>query len=151
MRCAPGEAAFDATRAVLYANRAACHLQLGRPGDALYDCDRAVEFNPAYVKGVGRRAAVLEKLGKLDEALRGEESRERGHGGTSRVQGERAVMLPELVDASTWLDTASLPQSPQLLSWPQTRSAGRSWSRAAAPLGSCTTGSRRRSQSATRN
>jgi hypothetical protein len=84
MRCAPGEPAFDATRAVLYANRAACHLQLGRPADALYDCDRAVEFNPGYAKGVGRRAAVLEKLGKPDEALRGEGEREGGLGSYRR-------------------------------------------------------------------
>ncbi len=36
--------------------------------DALYDCDRALENNPRYIKALARRAAVLEKLETLDEA-----------------------------------------------------------------------------------
>lgn len=46
-----------------------CCLRLqNRLEDALYDCDRSLECNPRYSKVLGRRAGVLEKLGKLDEA-----------------------------------------------------------------------------------
>lgn len=55
-------------RAICHANRAACASAAGRPEDALYDCDRALEANPRYVKALARRAAALEELGKLDEA-----------------------------------------------------------------------------------
>ena len=40
MRYAPSDVSYDAQRAVLYANRAACHLQQSKHGEALYDCDR---------------------------------------------------------------------------------------------------------------
>lgn len=72
LRHLPAGGELDAPRAILYANRAASHLQRGDAGSALYDCDRALEFNPAYVKALGRRAVALERLEKLDEALRGE-------------------------------------------------------------------------------
>ena len=77
LRVAPAATSFDSVRSVLYANRAACRLTGGAPDNAaaLYDCDRAVEFNGAYVKARGRRAVVLERLGKLDEAIRGEDGR----------------------------------------------------------------------------
>ena len=35
----------------------------------MYDCDRALEANPRYVKALARRSAVFEKLTKLDEAV----------------------------------------------------------------------------------
>ena len=41
----------------------------GQNEEALYDCDRALEHNPRYVKAVARRAAVFEKFQKLEEAL----------------------------------------------------------------------------------
>lgn len=68
LRAVPRAPEFDEHRAVYYGNRAACHLAMNRLEDALYDCDRSLECNPRYAKVVGRRAAVLEKLGKLDEA-----------------------------------------------------------------------------------
>lgn len=45
-----------------------CAALQDRVEDALYDCDRALEANPRYVKATARRCAVLEKLEKLDEA-----------------------------------------------------------------------------------
>lgn len=71
MRYLPEGNGLDSQRAILYANRAACFLQQGNNGEALYDCDRSLEYNPAYVKALGRRAMALEKLEKLDESLRG--------------------------------------------------------------------------------
>lgn len=40
--------------------------------EALYNCDRALEVQPTYVKALQRRAAAFEKLERLDEALAGE-------------------------------------------------------------------------------
>ena len=74
LRVIPRGEQYNAPRSVFYSNRAACFLQLGRNEEALYDCDRALENCPGYVKALARRATALERLGKLDEALRGEPS-----------------------------------------------------------------------------
>jgi tetratricopeptide (TPR) repeat protein len=71
LRFAPLDETFNAQRAIYYCNRAACHLQLGDAEEALYDCDRALELNATYNKALARRAAAMEKLEKLDEALAG--------------------------------------------------------------------------------
>jgi tetratricopeptide (TPR) repeat protein len=71
IRHCPRSHEHDERRAVFYCNRAACAVSAGRADDAVYDCDRALELRPDYVKAVVRRAAMLEKLGQLDEALRG--------------------------------------------------------------------------------
>jgi tetratricopeptide (TPR) repeat protein len=71
LRYIPREPAHDGSRAVFFANRAACHLHTGDAKAALYDCDRAVEANPGYTKALARRAAALERLGKLEEAQKG--------------------------------------------------------------------------------
>ena len=57
-------------RAIYFCNRAAAHLALDEYEPALWDCDRALELKPAYVKALARRARALERLGLLDEALR---------------------------------------------------------------------------------
>ena len=72
LRSIPSGAAFDGSRGVFHSNRAACYLHMGRVEDALYDCDRALEYSPGYAKALARRAAALERLGKLEEAARGE-------------------------------------------------------------------------------
>lgn len=51
------------------------HLDDCRYEEALYDCDRALECQPTYVKALMRRSGALEKFGKLDEAKAGEEER----------------------------------------------------------------------------
>jgi tetratricopeptide (TPR) repeat protein len=71
LRHLPLDATSDSHRAICYANRGACHFACGRLHEAVYDCDRALEFNGAYAKALARRAAVLEKLGKLEEASKG--------------------------------------------------------------------------------
>ena len=74
LRHLPRGAASDGQAAVGYANRAACHLMCGRLEETVYDCDRALEFNSGYAKALARRATALEKLGKLEEASKGESS-----------------------------------------------------------------------------
>ena len=71
LRFVPSDPGHAATRAVYWSNRAACALHLEKLSAALYDCDRALEEAPAYVKALTRRATVLERLGKLDEAVKG--------------------------------------------------------------------------------
>lgn len=72
LRTVPRGAEFDGPRSVFWANRAACALHAGRAAAALYDCDRALEAAPGYAKALARRSAALERLGKLDEAAKGE-------------------------------------------------------------------------------
>lgn len=69
LRFAPSSVEFEEHKAVFYANRAACYLHMGETEAALYDCDRALEHNPRYVKAVARRVAVFERFQKLEEAL----------------------------------------------------------------------------------
>ena len=72
IRYLPRGEEYDSQRAIFYANRAACHLQMDNAEEALYDCDRALECNGRYAKAYARRMQALEKLEKLDEALAGE-------------------------------------------------------------------------------
>jgi tetratricopeptide (TPR) repeat protein len=65
----PEPSAQEVLRATCYCNRAACHVALNQWEDALWDCDRALELKPAYTKAHSRRAAALEHLSLLDEAL----------------------------------------------------------------------------------
>ncbi|KAF8152250.1 ADP/ATP carrier receptor [Crassisporium funariophilum] len=57
---------------VFYSNRAACYVNMTPPKHDLVvlDCDEALKLDPNYVKALNRRAAALEGLGKLQEALR---------------------------------------------------------------------------------
>ena len=59
-----------ATSAVLLSNRAACHLQLGKPQQALEDAQAAVEADPEYHKALLRLAAAHAGLGQLLKAQR---------------------------------------------------------------------------------
>lgn len=68
LKMVPRGAEHDASRAIYYCNRAACYAGLNRWGETLYDCDRALEYNPTYVKALARRAIALERLERLEEA-----------------------------------------------------------------------------------
>lgn len=69
IRASPRTPDQDGARAIYYSNRAACYLSLESWEDALYDCDRALELKPGYVKALMRRITALEKCSMLDEAL----------------------------------------------------------------------------------
>lgn len=53
----------------LHHNRGTALDMLGRGEDALAECDRTLEIDPAAPGGHSGRAAALAKLGRLDEAL----------------------------------------------------------------------------------
>ncbi|XP_050359730.1 tetratricopeptide repeat protein 1 [Nymphalis io] len=60
---------FAEQRAVLYCNRSAAKLKLGRYKQAIKDCTKAVELDDKYVKAYYRRAQCYELTEKLDESL----------------------------------------------------------------------------------
>jgi tetratricopeptide (TPR) repeat protein len=61
-------AALDALRAALRANGAACLLALGRPADAVEDCDLALAARPGYGPALYRRGVGRRALGDLEGA-----------------------------------------------------------------------------------
>ncbi|ETN65015.1 tetratricopeptide repeat protein 1 [Anopheles darlingi] len=56
-------------RAILYANRAAAKSKLNCKPSAIDDCNKALEYNPKYLKALLRRANLHEETDKLDESL----------------------------------------------------------------------------------
>ncbi|KZV14629.1 hypothetical protein F511_41689 [Dorcoceras hygrometricum] len=60
---------LDPTNAVLYCNRAACWFKLGQWEKSVDDCNKALRFQPHYVKARLRKAASNGKLGNWKEAV----------------------------------------------------------------------------------
>ena len=58
----------DPTNGVLYSNRAAAFIQLGKEAKAIKDADQAIELKPDWAKGYFRKGAALVGLRKWDEA-----------------------------------------------------------------------------------
>ncbi|GCB67553.1 hypothetical protein scyTo_0005148 [Scyliorhinus torazame] len=56
--------------AVLYKNRAACHLKKEDYTPAASDASRAIDIDASDIKALYRRSQALEKLGKLDQAFK---------------------------------------------------------------------------------
>lgn len=57
--CAPG--ADNELAATLYANRAECSRQLGKPREVVDDCSSALKLSPQHPKALLRRAMALEQ------------------------------------------------------------------------------------------
>jgi len=56
-------------KADIYANRAACYVQLYEPQKVRSDCDAALKFVPGHGKALLRRGQALESLEKYKDAL----------------------------------------------------------------------------------
>ncbi|XP_064535692.1 tetratricopeptide repeat protein 1 [Drosophila montana] len=56
-------------RAVLFGNRAAAKMKLEANKSAIYDCTKAIELYPEYVRALLRRAKLYEQDDRPDEAL----------------------------------------------------------------------------------
>jgi len=54
--------------AVIYCNRAACYTKLMEFSLAVTDCDKAIKFNPDFIKGYLRKGTALEAMRKPTEA-----------------------------------------------------------------------------------
>jgi len=65
----PGDAG-GRIHAVLFCNRAACLMQLGRFAEALKDCTSALKINDRYLKALLRRARCYASLDMKEKALR---------------------------------------------------------------------------------
>jgi tetratricopeptide (TPR) repeat protein len=74
--------------ALLYCNRAATYLALGRPYDALKDCREGEKIEPTYLKCAMRATTCLIRLGRFKEA------REE----LSRMPSEQAMEKREEID-----------------------------------------------------
>ena len=59
----------DKINAILYSNRAYVNLKLERNGAALEDANKAIEWDPDYLKGYYRRGCANFLLCKYEEAL----------------------------------------------------------------------------------
>ena len=50
--------------------RAAAFRSVGRPADAIADCNRALALDPAFIPALRARADLLESVGALPDCLR---------------------------------------------------------------------------------
>lgn len=62
-------ARLDSSRAVIFSNRAAALIMLGRYRDAVADCDRAAAIEPTYVRAYLRCARAHLSLGDVQNAM----------------------------------------------------------------------------------
>lgn len=68
-RCKGDDEKTNAIRADIYANRAACNVQLYEPEKVRDDCNAALHLQPNHVKALLRRGQALESLEKYKLAL----------------------------------------------------------------------------------
>ena len=59
----------DPKNGVLYSNRAAAFIHLGKETKAIKDAEQAIELKPDWAKGYFRKGAALAALRKWDEAI----------------------------------------------------------------------------------
>lgn len=68
-KCKGDDEKTNGIRADLYANRAACNVQLYEPNKVRDDCNAALNLVPNHVKALLRRGQALESLEKYKLAL----------------------------------------------------------------------------------
>ncbi|PRW57250.1 serine threonine- phosphatase 5 [Chlorella sorokiniana] len=89
----------DPSHSVLYSNRSAALLQLSKTGKALADAEECIRLRPDWDKGYFRKAAALEALGRMEEALQCyRSSLERNK--ESKQLAEKVRVLTKIVDKS---------------------------------------------------
>ncbi|XP_044754924.1 tetratricopeptide repeat protein 1 [Coccinella septempunctata] len=60
---------YNSERSILYGNRAASKINVGRKKSAIEDCTKSIELNDRYLRAYLRRAKLYEEEDKLDESL----------------------------------------------------------------------------------
>jgi len=68
-KCGGNDEKSNLIKADIYANRAACFVQLYEPSKVRADCDEALRFQPGHIKALLRRGQALEALEKYKLAL----------------------------------------------------------------------------------
>jgi tetratricopeptide (TPR) repeat protein len=61
--------ALDSTSVILYSNRSAVDVKLGRTSDALRDADACIRIDASWAKGYGRKAEASRAAEKYEDAL----------------------------------------------------------------------------------
>ncbi|GMI97567.1 tetratricopeptide repeat 1 [Hibiscus trionum] len=56
-------------RSICHSNRAVCFMKLGKYGETIKECSKALELNPSYLKALVRRGEAHEKLENFEEAI----------------------------------------------------------------------------------
>jgi len=94
---APDDAKDD--KAMMYSNRAACHLMLEQWEDVVADTSKAIELKTAYNNALQRRGQAYEKLDKPVEAfedykeiLKTDPTHEKANQGVARLKDRVAAM-----------------------------------------------------------
>eukprot|EP01114_Cavostelium_apophysatum_P022679 TRINITY_DN8287_c0_g1_i2.p1 TRINITY_DN8287_c0_g1~~TRINITY_DN8287_c0_g1_i2.p1 ORF type:complete len:359 (-),score=110.12 TRINITY_DN8287_c0_g1_i2:15-1091(-) len=85
----PDNASVNST---LYCNRAAASMKLKNYNEAIEDCSKAIDLDPAYLKAYIRRAGCYTQVEKHDEAVRDYEK-------ASQMDSENADVQRSLRDA----------------------------------------------------
>lgn len=62
-------AEFDNDRAVIFTNRSAARLSLGKVNEALDDAQKAIESDRRWIKAYYRKASALEQLKRYMESI----------------------------------------------------------------------------------
>lgn len=62
-------AEFDNDRAVIFTNRSAARLSLGKVNEALDDAQKAIESDRRWIKAYYRKASALEQLKRYLESI----------------------------------------------------------------------------------
>ena len=75
-------------KAVLFCNRSAAQIKMGKYIDAIADCTRAMALDRSYNRAYQRRAEAYEKIGDYKSASRDLERYVRSMGGYERVPSE---------------------------------------------------------------
>ncbi|KAL8223113.1 hypothetical protein R6Q57_020512 [Mikania cordata] len=69
IQLAPEMSSSSEIRSICHNNRATCFFKLGKYGDTVKECTKALELNPSYMKALIRRGEAHEKLENYDEAI----------------------------------------------------------------------------------
>ena len=60
---------IDSDNHILYSNRSAAYLSIGKGKEALDDAEKCTNLKPDWIKGWGRKGAALHMLKKYDDSV----------------------------------------------------------------------------------
>jgi len=88
---------FSKTLAILYSNRAACHMKMDESEKGIEDCTQALTCDEHYTKARIRRAQMYETTDKLDEALK-DYNEVLSYDRANKIALEAAMRLPKQIE-----------------------------------------------------
>ncbi|XP_075695128.1 small glutamine-rich tetratricopeptide repeat-containing protein beta [Rhinoderma darwinii] len=113
---------LDPNNAVYYCNRAAAHSQLGRHGDAIKDCEKAISIDAKYSKAYGRMGRALAAMNKYKEAISNYQKaldldpENESYKSYLKIAEQKVRQVPSPTSAGWGFDMASLMNNPAFVS-----------------------------------